>query len=77
MEESSMTINQSNELLTPFIEKAKIDGDPFLVCHFSREQDRYAANHKYMDAFDAMIVIKELVKHFGINETLLSTAIEK
>lgn len=71
-----MTDKECEKLITPFTSKADKDNDPYLVVHFSREQDYFKGYHERMDSLDAMIVIKNLVNYFKINEILLKTAIE-
>ena len=68
-----MTIEQGKELLQPFIEEATKDKDVFLLVHFSSQEDKYNGMDEGLDALDAMIIIKQLVKNFNIDKTLLST----
>lgn len=62
-------------LIKPIAERLDKEKDPYLMVHFSREDNYSHGVHEGMDKLDAMIVIKELVKKCKINETLLLTAI--
>lgn len=70
-----MKISDGEQRAYDFMQKAKEDGDPYLVCHFSAEEDKYNGFHGGMDKLDAMIVIKQLVKDFDISSTLLHSAL--
>jgi len=70
-----MTTQQGKELLIEFKRNCDKDNDPYFVCHFSREDDKFLGDWDGLDAFDAMIIIKQLVKDFNIDETMLLTAI--
>lgn len=67
-----MTTNNAYELAKPFIDKAEQDADPYMVIHFSREEDFYKGWHEGMDIGDALLVIKHLVNHFKIDKELLA-----
>jgi hypothetical protein len=70
-----MTTTECKNLITPFCDRAEKQNDPYLIVHFSRQEDHYKGYHEGMDAVDAMIVIKHLVRHFKIDPLLLNTAI--
>lgn len=66
-----MKVTEAKTQLMPFIEAAKKDNDPYFVCHFSREEDKYRGYHEGLDIGDALIIIKELVDKFGIDPKVL------
>jgi hypothetical protein len=70
-----MTTEYGNILLEPFKVTSKNDDDAYFVCHFSKIEDKFAGSHDGIDAVDAMIIIKQLVKDFKIDSTLLSTVL--
>jgi hypothetical protein len=70
-----MTTKQGKILIEPFQKQAIKDGDPFITCHFSRSEAKFAGAFEGLDQFDAMIVIKKLVQHFEIDQVLLNTAL--
>lgn len=72
-----MTTEYGRILLTPFIDATKRDEDAFFACHFSRSEDKFAGDHNGLDAFDAMIIIKQLVHDFKIDPILLNSAFNK
>lgn len=61
----------AQKLLKPFTDQCEKDKDPYLVVHFSRKDDYYSGFHE-LDTLDAIIVIKEIVKHCGINREALA-----
>ena len=67
-----MTIQQGEQLLAPFIEAAKKDKDPFILVHFSRQDDYYQGRDCGMDMGDALLVIRQLIKAFDINTDALA-----
>lgn len=66
-----MTTKEQREIIRPFISRCDKDGDPYLLVHFSRENDYFEGTHNGLDFLDAIMVIKELVKIFGINKEVL------
>lgn len=67
-----MTTLKAKELTMAFCRECEKDGDPFLVVHFSRVQDRYEGFNDGMDAGDALIVIRELVKQFELDKEVIA-----
>lgn len=63
-----MTIKQGEALLSNFITAATINSNPFLIAHFSRQDDQYRGYHEGLDRLDAAIIIRELVQHFKMTE---------
>lgn len=63
-----MTTQTSEKLVQPFIDKAQEDDDPYLVVHFSRQQDELFGVHAGLDKMDAQIIIKQLVKSFDFDD---------
>jgi hypothetical protein len=63
-----MKIKEGEKLLQPFKDECKNSVDPYLVVHFSRDEDKYDGTHEFMDQFDAMIVIKDLLNEFKITK---------
>lgn len=57
----------------PIADHLASENDAYLLVHFSSEEDKFEAIHNNMDGLDAMIVIKNLVKHFNIDPLLLTT----
>lgn len=70
-----MTTQQRKELLIEFKKNCDKDNDPYFVCHFSRQEDEFLGDWEGLDSFDAMILIKQLVKDLKIDKTLLLTAL--
>lgn len=71
-----MTISKGKELLQPFFDSVDKDGDPYMVCHFSRQADFYQGYHERLGSMDAVMIISELVKFFELDEIMLSVAFE-
>lgn len=71
-----MTTKEALKEGEPFISKCDKDGDPYLLVHFSQEDDYFKGVHERMGFADAIIVIKELVKYFGINSDVLSETLK-
>lgn len=67
-----MTNEQFFEQIQPTLDKSKESGDPFLVCHFSRKQDRFKGINCDMDAADAMIIVSHLIAEFGLNSKVVA-----
>jgi hypothetical protein len=67
-----MKTSTGREILNPFIEQAEKDKDSYLIVHFSDEEDKYVGYHNHMDLFDAVIVIKDLIKSHNIPVNLLA-----
>lgn len=66
-----MTTKEALKESKPFIDKCDRDGDPYLIVHFSQEDDYFKGIHERMDFMDATIIIKKLIKHFKINKEIL------
>lgn len=63
-----MKLKKGKELLQPFIDEADKDNDPYLLVHFSRQEDKFTGLHERLDKMDAQIIMKELVKFFEFDE---------
>jgi hypothetical protein len=68
-----MKNKEFKELVHPIAFQLTLDTDAYLFVHFSSQEDKFEAIHNNMDGLDAMIVIKNLVKHFNIDPLLLTT----
>jgi hypothetical protein len=69
-----MTTKKGKELMLPFAEAAKKEGDPFFACHFSREEDQFLGLHDGLDMGDALILVNYLIDTFNIERILLANA---
>lgn len=69
-----MTQEKARELLDPFIKESVHDTDPFFIVHFSRCEDAYKGYHEGLDTFDAIIVVKNLIKQFNLSPLDISVA---
>lgn len=65
IEEAQKYVDQINHI-------AEADDDTFLVVYFSREEDKYQGWHHQMDGGDALLVIKQLVKRFGLSAVAIA-----
>lgn len=63
-----MTIEKGKQLVQSFIEQTDKDTDPYLIVHFSREDDRFNGLHERLDKMDAQIIIKQLIEFFDFDE---------
>lgn len=68
----NMTNEHFFELAKPATDKSTQDGDPFLICHFSREQDKFKGVTQDMDAADAMIIVSHLIAEYGLNPEVIA-----
>lgn len=67
-----MKIKEGEKLIKSFVENCEKNSDPYLVVHFSKEDNHFQGTHDFMDSFDAIIVIKNLIKEFGIDKRILA-----
>lgn len=68
-----MKIKTGRESLNDFIGQAERDGDVYMMAHFSHSEDRYRV-YDNLDAGDALVLIMDLCKRFGIDGlTLIET----
>ena len=61
-----MKLKESKKLIQPFIDQCKKDNDCYLIVHFSQEEDKFSG-YSEMDAADALLIIKELIKNYKLN----------
>lgn len=66
-----MEKNKALNLLKPFTTQCEKDNDPYLVVHFSRKDDYYSG-FRQLDKLDAIVVIREIVQHCGIDREVLA-----
>jgi hypothetical protein len=67
-----MKINDGRKKLEGFIKQAEKDGDPYLIVHFSREEDRFKGIQDGLDFGDALIIVNQLIKEFDIQPEALT-----
>ena len=68
-----MKIKDGELLLNNFKFACEESGDPYLLVHFSREEDKYIGDHSGLEMMDAAIIVRQLVKEFGITGVFLKT----
>lgn len=66
-----MKIKTGRKKLDDFIGQANRDKDPYLLVHFSRNEDKYMGYNDHMDLGDALIIIRELCSQFNIEKKAL------
>ena len=59
-----MTKQKAEELLKPFFDECKKDGDPYFIVHFSITEDYFSGFEEGLDYLDAGIIVKQLRKKF-------------
>lgn len=59
------------EKIKPVLKQAELDGDHYMIVHFSKVDDHFVGNHR-MDRSDALIVICEMIKNFGLDPEVIS-----
>lgn len=68
-----MKLKKSKQLINPFIEQCKKDNDSYLIVHFSVEEDKFYGLTK-IDSGDALLVIHNLIKQYGLNPEVICIA---
>lgn len=66
-----MKNNDFSNKIKPILQKAKSQGDHYLIVHFSKEDDHFIGEHS-MDQGDALIVICEIMKNFQLKPEVVS-----
>jgi len=61
-----MKIKVGRLMLKDFCANAEADTDPYLVIHFSHEDDLYEASYYGLDALDVLVIIGDLIKQFNL-----------
>ena len=56
--------------------RALEDGDGFMYCYFAHEENEYVGATGGMDQGEALVVIHQMVKDFGIDSTILAAALK-
>lgn len=69
-----MKIDQGRTASSQFEDACKKDNDPFLVVHFSRDEDKYDGRHDGLDFADALIIVGHLCNHFKLNPAMIETS---
>lgn len=69
-----MNIFDARQKAAAFVTQAEAEGDVALAVYFSRESDMFCGFEAGMDAGDALIVIKHLVRIFGLDADATAAA---
>jgi hypothetical protein len=62
-----MKISDFTEWVTPLTDTLEKDGDPYLLVHFSKEDNAYTGLHDGLDKYDALIIMRQLATHFNMD----------
>ena len=67
-----MKIDDFMKQISNTIETAEKDGDGFMVIHFSKQENKYFGKHANIDGADALIIVRDLIKLFGLSPKIIS-----
>lgn len=67
-----MKRSEFKDSVRAFIKMADADSDPYLLVHFSREEDKYTGLDDRMDPMDALVVIRELIRIHNLSPEIIA-----